>query len=97
MHPLFAKASSLTEGIIAGAIEVHQDKGPGLVEGIYEWCPTKELTLRQLRVENQRLASVSHKGFAGEEPLRFDLSSSPPCSSRPRRSNTSRPFTRRSS
>ena len=46
MHPLFAKASSLTEGIIAGAIEVHKDKGPGLVESIYEWCLTKELELR---------------------------------------------------
>jgi len=30
MHPLFQKASGLTETIIAAAIEVHQDKGPGL-------------------------------------------------------------------
>jgi GxxExxY protein len=73
MHPLFAKASSLTEDIIAGAIEVHKDKGPGLVESIYEWCLTKELTLRHLHVENQRLVSISYKGFVREEPLRFDL------------------------
>lgn len=32
MHPLFAKADSLTEHIIAGAIEVHRDKGPQLVD-----------------------------------------------------------------
>jgi hypothetical protein len=31
MHPLFEKASSLTETIIAAAIEGHRDKGPGLV------------------------------------------------------------------
>ena len=73
MHPLFAKASSLTEGIIAGAIEVHKDKGPGLAEGIYEWCLTKELELQGLRVENQRLVSITYKGFVREEPLRFDL------------------------
>ena len=30
MHPLFEKASGLTETIIAAAIEVHRDKGPGL-------------------------------------------------------------------
>ena len=36
MHPLFPKASALTETIIAAAIEVHRDKGPGLIESIYE-------------------------------------------------------------
>src|SRR6266550_1934112 len=38
MHPLFEKASGLTETIIAAAIEVHRDKGPGLIESISEWC-----------------------------------------------------------
>ncbi len=28
MHPLFEKASGLTETIIAAAIEVHRDKAP---------------------------------------------------------------------
>jgi hypothetical protein len=37
MHPLFEKASALTDAIIAAAIEVHRDKGPGLIESIYEW------------------------------------------------------------
>ena len=33
MHPLFEKASELTESIIGAtiAIEVHRDKGPGLI------------------------------------------------------------------
>ena len=38
MHPLFEKASGLTESIIAAAIEVHRNMGPGLIESIYEWC-----------------------------------------------------------
>jgi hypothetical protein len=36
MHPLFEKASGLTSAIIGSAIEVHRDKGPGLIESIYE-------------------------------------------------------------
>ena len=32
MRPLFEKASGLAEAIIAGAIEVHRDKGSGLIE-----------------------------------------------------------------
>ena len=43
MHPLFQKASGLTQAIIGAAIEVHRDKGPGLVESIYEWCLVKDL------------------------------------------------------
>jgi len=34
MHPLFQKASGLTETIIAAATEDHRDKGPGLIESI---------------------------------------------------------------
>jgi hypothetical protein len=36
MHPLFERAAGLTEAIIGAAIEVHRDKGPGLIESIYE-------------------------------------------------------------
>ena len=73
MHPLFAKASSLTETIIAAAIEVHRDKGPGLLESIYEWCLIKELELRGLKWENQKTVVIEYKGFTREEPLRFDV------------------------
>ena len=75
MHPLFCKAGGLTETIIAAAIEVHRDKGPGLVESIYEWCLICELGLRRLTTANQKLVTVtiSFKGFIREEPLRFDM------------------------
>jgi len=36
MHPLFTKASGITHDVIGAAIEVHKDKGPGLLESIYE-------------------------------------------------------------
>jgi len=73
MHPLFEKASALTEQIIAAAIEVHRDKGPGLLESIYEWCLIKELELRGLTCKSQKSVLVRYKQFTREEVLRFDV------------------------
>jgi GxxExxY protein len=73
MHPLFTKADELSPLAIAAAIEVHRDKGPGLVESIYEWCLMREFELRQINVANQKRVVISYKGFVREEPLRFDV------------------------
>ena len=73
MHPLFHKAAGLTEEIIGAAIEVHRDKGPGLIESIYEWCLTKELELRGLIYASQKSVEITYKGFVRQEDLRFDM------------------------
>ena len=73
MHPLFERASGLTETVIAAAIEVHRDKGLGLIESIYEWCLLKELELRGLECASQKSVVIEYKGFTREEPLRFDV------------------------
>ncbi len=73
MHPLFERASGLTETVIAAAIEVHRNKGPGLIESIYEWCLLKELELRGLECISQKSVVIEYKGFTREEPLRFDV------------------------
>jgi GxxExxY protein len=73
MHPLYQKAAGLTETIIAAAIEVHRNKGPGLIESIYEWCLLNELGLRGLACINQKAVMIEYKGFTREEPLRFDV------------------------
>ena len=73
MHPLFEKASGLTETLIGAAIEVHRDKGTGLIESIYEWCLTKEFELRRLTCVSQKIVIIEYKGFTREEPLRFDM------------------------
>ncbi len=73
VHALFERASGLTEAIIAAAIEVHCDKGPGLIESIYEWCLLKELGLRGLECVSQKSVLIEYKGFTREEPLRFDV------------------------
>jgi GxxExxY protein len=73
VHRLYPKAAALTESVIAGAIEVHRDKGPGLMESIYEWCLLKELGLRLLACTTQKSVQIVYKGFTREEPLRFDV------------------------
>jgi GxxExxY protein len=73
MHPDFNKAAGLTGAIIGAAIEVHRDKGPGLIESIYEWCLQIELGLGGLGFVSQELVTVTYKGFTRDEPLRFDV------------------------
>jgi GxxExxY protein len=73
MHPLFAKADAMSGEAIGAAIEVHRDKGPGLIESIYERCMMHELSLRKLAVVNQQLVRVRYKDLVFDEPLRFDV------------------------
>ena len=73
MHLLYEKAYGLTEVIIGAAVEVHRDKGPGLIESIYEWCLIKELELRGLPFVSQRAVRIEYKGFKREDLLRFDV------------------------
>ena len=73
MHPLFEKAGGLTGIVIGGAIEVHREMGPGLIESIYEKCLLHELSLRHLGAVNQRLVKIEYKGLVFEEPLRLDV------------------------
>lgn len=73
MHPLFERASSLTENVIGAAIEVHRDKGPGLIESIYEWCLNEELKIRKLAYTTQKPVEISYKGAIKQEDLRFDI------------------------
>jgi GxxExxY protein len=73
VHPLFEKVSALTQDIIGAAIEVHRDKGPGLIESIHEWCLCKEFELRGFKFTSQTLVTVEYKGFTREQPLRLDM------------------------
>ena len=73
MHLLYHKAAGLTEAVIGAAIEVHCDKGPGLIESIYEWCLAKELDLRGLSHVSQKPVEIAYKGFIKQEELRMDI------------------------
>jgi GxxExxY protein len=73
VHPLYEKADKLSSRVIGAAIEVHRDKGPGLIESIYERCLLRELELRSISATTQKLVRVEYKGLVFDEPLRFDL------------------------
>jgi GxxExxY protein len=74
MHPLYVKADALSSEIIGAAIEVHRDKGAGLIESIYERCLMHELLLRHLTAVNQKLIKIRYKDLIYQETLRFDVS-----------------------
>ncbi|MFC1758869.1 GxxExxY protein [Planctomycetota bacterium] len=73
MHPSFSRASGLTHDVIGAAIEVHKDKGPGLLESIYEWCLAMELGLRGYAIKSQDNVTVQYKQYVREYALRFDI------------------------
>jgi GxxExxY protein len=55
--------------ILDASIEVHKQLGPGLLEGIYESCLCKELSLRNIKYKSQVPVPVVYKG----EKVNFDL------------------------
>jgi GxxExxY protein len=73
MHPLYEKADRLSRELIGAAIEVHRNKGPGLIESIYERCLLRELELRSIPAATQKIVRVEYKGLVFDEPLRFDI------------------------
>lgn len=63
----------LTEQIIGAAIEVHREKGPGLLESAYESCLAHELSLRGIHSARQVPVPLSYKGIVIEVAFRADL------------------------
>ena len=59
--------------ILEGAIEVHRNLGPGLLESVYEAALAHELTARGLIVQRQVPIPVQYKGIKFDEGFRADL------------------------
>ena len=71
--PTTADRDPLTAGIIAAAIEVHRNLGPGLLEAAYESCLAWELRARGFAVEQQVALPVVYKGARLDVGFRIDL------------------------
>jgi len=69
MHPI----NQLTERIIGAAIEVHREKGPGLLESAYESCLAHELTAAGLKIARQVPVPLVYKGLDLDVAFRADL------------------------
>jgi GxxExxY protein len=63
----------LTEAIIGGAITVHRELGPGLLESVYEKCLAFELADRGLLVATQKEIPVRYKNLTFDCSFRADL------------------------
>ena len=63
----------LTEAIIGGAIAVHRELGPGLLESVYEKCLAFELADRGLSVTTQKEIPVRYKNLTFDCSFRADL------------------------
>ncbi len=63
----------LTGAVIASAIDVHRELGPGLFESVYEECFCRELTLRQIPFRRQIDLPVIYKGLKLDRAYRLDI------------------------
>jgi GxxExxY protein len=73
VHPDFQRADQWSKKVIGAAIEVLRQKGPGLLESIYEKCLMRELELQGIPARNQVVVAVEYKGYTFEEPLKLDV------------------------
>ena len=73
MHKDFERADAWSKKVIGAAIEVHRQKGPGLLEDIYEKCLMRELELQSVPAESQVLVPIEYKGVVFEKKLRLDV------------------------
>ena len=67
------KEDLLSREIIAAAIEVHRELGPGLLESSYEECLCHELHRREIPCVRQKTLPVCYKGIELECGYRLDV------------------------
>lgn len=63
----------VTGKIIAAAIEVHRNPGPGLLESAYEECFCHELYLQGVFFERQKTLPLEYKGTKFDCGYRMDV------------------------
>jgi len=67
------RLNALTEKIIGGAIAVHRELGPGLLESAYEKCLAFELAVGGLSVECQKPLPLVYRGVSIDCAYRLDV------------------------
>lgn len=66
--------NELTSRIIEGAIAVHRELGPGLLESVYQRCLVIELQALGLSVQSELSLPVTYRGqIVSEDGFRLDL------------------------
>ena len=67
------RLNALTDGIIAAAIAVHKELGPGLLESAYDAFLAHELLTRGYVLERQKPLAVTYRGEKLDIGYRIDL------------------------
>ena len=67
------RLNQITGQIIAAAVSVHRELGPGMLESAYEACLAFELTDRGLSVERQVALPLTYRGHVFDCGYRIDL------------------------
>ena len=57
------KIDALANKTIGAALEVHRILGPGYLESVYEEALARELALRQIPFECQKILAINYKGY----------------------------------
>ena len=65
--------SERTGRVIAAAMDIHRELGPGLLESAYHACLCHELALRQIDFRNEVPLPVAYKGIHLDCGYRIDL------------------------
>lgn len=66
------ETENLGRSVIGAAIEVHRTLGPGYLECVYEEAMARELEIRNIAFERQKLINISYKDFfVGKHQLDF--------------------------
>jgi GxxExxY protein len=72
-EPISARAEDIAAGVVDGAICVHKQLGPGLLECVYETCLCHELSTRDIPFRRQVEVPVSYDGIRLDSGLRIDI------------------------
>jgi GxxExxY protein len=72
-EPIMLLYEELTGRILAAAIEVHRELGPGLLESAYETCLCRELELAGIPFQRQLSLPVVYKGVQLECGYELDV------------------------
>lgn len=65
--------NEVSSEIIAAALEVHRQLGPGLIESVYEEALCHEFHLRAMPFRRQQGVPIQYKGIKLATDLRLDL------------------------
>ena len=66
-------AEEVSAIVVDAAFHLHQDVGPGLLEGVYEVMLARILEDRGLQVQRQKVVAIEYKGMRFDEGFRVDL------------------------